>query len=106
MPVLLAEILGAGIDRAILLDQPRHDVVDRFETGGVAGRIPGGEAEDVVPGFRLRFGGDGQQILVAVGGDEIDLDIDLFLLRPLVAELVERFVGAGNPGPGNEPEWR
>ena len=97
MAVLLAEIFGAGDDRAVLLDQRRHDVVDRFEALGIARRIPGEEAENIVPGPRLRLGGGGQQILVAVGGDEVDLDVDLFLVGPLMAQLFERHIGAGHP---------
>src|SRR5215831_3052822 len=97
MAVLLAEIFGPGADRAVLLDQRRHDVVDWFEIVGLARRIPGGEAEDVVPRFRLRLRRDGQQILVAVGGNEVDLELDLFLFCPFATQRFERSIGAGNP---------
>ena len=73
MAVLLAEILGTGADRAVLPDQRCHDIIDRFEFVGLAGRVPSSEAEDVVSGFQLRLRHDGQQILVAVGGDEVNL---------------------------------
>jgi len=89
MTVLLPQIRRAGADRAVLLDQGRHQIVDRFEVFGLARCIPCGEALDVVSGLGLRLGRDGQQILVAVRGDEVDLEIDLLLLRPLAAELFQ-----------------
>jgi len=47
------------------------------------------------PDLALR--GDGQQQLITLAGDEVDLDLDLFLVGPLVDELAERIVGARHP---------
>ena len=95
--VRACEILDRRIDRAVLLDQLGHDVVDRLEALGVRRRLPGREGEDVVAGSRLRFGGDGQQVLVALRGDVVDRDLDLLLLGPFVAQRGRRVVGAGHP---------
>jgi hypothetical protein len=97
MTILLAEIGGAVADRTVLLDQGRHQIVGRFEAVGVARCIPSGETLNVVAGFRLRLGRNGQQILVAVRGDEIELEIDFLLLGPFLAELAQRLVGPGDP---------
>ena len=117
MPVLLPEIFGAGIDRPVLLDELGHDIVDRFEVRGMARRVPRRQLHDVVPGPGLRLGGGGQQILVAVRGDEIDRDVDLFLVGPFAAELFQGAVSARHPmipEPDRQPsrgmrpmdEWR
>jgi hypothetical protein len=45
----------------------------------------------------LRFGGAGQQQLVALGGDEVDRDLDLLLLRPLLDQRLGGVVGVGDP---------
>ena len=76
------EIFDRRVDLAVLLGQLGHDVVDRLETAGVRLRLPGREREDVVAGTRLRLGGDGEQVLVALRGDVVDRDFDLILLRP------------------------
>ena len=55
MTILLAEIFGAGADRAVLLDQRRHDIVDRFEALGIPRRIPSEQAENVVSASRRIF---------------------------------------------------
>ena len=60
-------------------------------------RPPGRHGEDVVAGLGLRLGGDGQQQLVALRGDEVDRDFDLFLLRPFLDERFRRLVRAGHP---------
>ena len=41
-----------------------------------------GKRQDVVAGLGLRLGGGGQQELVAVGGDEVGLHLDLVLVGP------------------------
>ena len=63
-PSARARYSTVGLTGAVLLDQLGHDVVDRLEILGVRLRLPGREGEDVVPGFRLRLGGDGEQVLV------------------------------------------
>ena len=62
-----------------------HDVVDRLEVAGMLLRPPGRQREDVVAGLGLRLGGDGQQVLVALRGDVVDLDLDLLLGGPFLA---------------------
>ena len=95
--VRACEIFDRRIDLAVELDQLGHDVVDRLEMVGVRLRLPGREGEDVVPGSRLRFGGDGQQVLVALRGDVVDRDLDLVLLAPFLAQRLRGIVGAGHP---------
>ena len=82
LAVGLAEVLDRRVDRAVLLDQLRHDVVDRLQVAGMVRRLPGRERQDVVARLRLRLGGDGQQVLVALRGDVVDLNLDLLLLAP------------------------
>jgi hypothetical protein len=45
----------------------------------------------------LRLGRAGQQQLVALRGDEIDLDLDLLLGGPFVDQRLGRIVGVGYP---------
>ena len=49
----------------------------------------------VVAGAGLRLGRLGQQQLVADRGDEVDLDVDLVLLRPGLALLAQHSLPAG-----------
>ena len=58
---------------------------------------PAGERQDVVARLGLRFGGPGQQELVALGGDEVDRNVDLLLLRPLLDQGLGGVVGVGDP---------
>ena len=95
LPLARAEILDRGVDLAVLLDEIAHDVVDRLELLGVALRLPGREGQDVVAGLRLRFGGDGQQVLVALRGDVVDLDLDLLLLAPLLVSALVTLLAPG-----------
>ncbi len=92
-----AEIFDGAVHGAVLLDQRLHDVVHRHELVGVARRQPGREGEDVVARLGLRLGGSGQQQLVALRGDEVDVDLDLLLGRPLVDQSLGRIVGLGHP---------
>ena len=93
----LAEIFDRGIDRAVLLDQRLHDVVDRFELVGMVRRQPSGKGEDVVAGLGLGFGGDRQQKLLSLGRNVVDQNLDLFLGRPLLDQRLRRVVGARHP---------
>jgi len=72
----LAQEFGRGRHLAVGLDQRIHHVVERLELLRVRERVPGGMRQDVVAGARLRLGGDGQHVLVALGGDVVDLDVD------------------------------
>ena len=49
------------------------------------------------PDLACAFGGGRQQQLVALRGDEVDLDLDLFLLAPLLDQLFGRAVGVRHP---------
>ena len=93
----LAEILDRGVDRPVLLDERRHDVVDRFEQVGVLRRQKGRKGQDVMAGPRLRFGRRGQEDLAALGGYEVDGDVDLLLGGPFLDELARGVVGARHP---------
>ena len=95
--LVLAEILDGAVDRAILLDQRLHDVVDGLQVQRLVLRPPGRHGQDVVAGFRLRLGGDGQQVLEALRGDVVDLHLDLLLGRPFLNQGFRGLVGAGHP---------
>ena len=97
LPPALAEILHRAVDVAVLGDDRPHDVVHRLEQLGLGVRPPGRHREDVVAGLGLRFGGDGQQVLVALARDVVDRDLDLLLLGPLIDQIGRGLVGAGNP---------
>ena len=45
---------------AVLLDEAFHDIVHGFQQLGLRMRPPGLHGDNVVTGFRLRFGCDGQ----------------------------------------------
>ena len=60
-------------------------------------RLPGREGEDVVARLGLRFGGDGQQVLVTLRGDVVDLQVDLVLGAPFLAQGLGGVVAAGHP---------
>ena len=64
---------------------------------GVARGCQRREGQDVVAGLRLRLGGDGQQVLVALRGDVVDLDVDLVLVGPFLAQSLGGVVAAGHP---------
>ena len=49
------------------------------------------------PDLRLPLRHQGQQILVAVGGDQIEGEVDLFLVGPFAAELAQDLAGARDP---------
>ena len=59
--------------------------------------VPVAMRHDVVTGAGLRFGRGGELVLLALRGDVVDVDVDFVLVAPLLAELVERLVGAGHP---------
>src|SRR6185436_4401626 len=67
------------------------------EPVGVTRRQPGGHGENVVTGLGLILGGTGEKQLVALRRDVVDLDFDLFLVRPLLDECGRRLVCFGNP---------
>src|SRR5215467_8035382 len=83
----LAEIFASPTGLAVFLDKWKHYIVDRFEIVSLRGDVPHAQAHNVVasPGLPLRH--QGQEVLVTVRGDEVDRDLDLLFLRPLVAEL-------------------
>ena len=94
---IFAEVLDQGRNRAVRGDQVLHHIIDRLEFLRLVGRPPGREGQHVVTGLRLRLGGDRQQVLVALRGDVVDLDLDLFFRGPLVAHLGEHVVAARDP---------
>jgi hypothetical protein len=79
------------------LTAPSHDVADRLEQFGIAVWIPCRHRKDVVTRLRLRFRGHGQQELVTLAGDVVDLDFDLLPFGPLIDQIGGGLVGAGNP---------
>src|SRR5262249_26456630 len=76
------EISHDVVHRTILLDELGHDVVDRLKATRVSVWQPTRHVQDVVARPGLRLGRDGYQRLVA--GKTVDLDLDLFLRRPLL----------------------
>jgi len=70
MPVVITSSGGFG-GGAILRNDRAYDIVDGFEVFGLASRVPAADLQDVVAGLRLPLGRHGQQVLVAIGGDEI-----------------------------------
>src|SRR5215471_5805238 len=50
-----------------------------------------------MPGLRLCLSGCGEEELVPLRSDEIDLEIDFLLGRPLVAQLGESVIRPGHP---------
>ena len=97
MAVLVGEVFHHVRLLAVMPDRRVHEVVERLQLVGVGRRRPRDRLQDVVPGLRLRFGGEGQLELVALGGDEVDGDVDLVLLRPLVADRLHGLVRARDP---------
>jgi hypothetical protein len=75
----LAQILDGAVDLAVLLDEVVHHIVDRLQLVGVCLRLPGRERQDVVARLGLRLRGDGDEVLVALRGDVVDLNLDLLL---------------------------
>jgi hypothetical protein len=63
----------------------------------VEGAVPGLEGHEVVAGSRAGLGGAGELELVADGRDEVDLDVHLVGLAPLLDDLLQHVVGAGHP---------
>ena len=82
---------------AVLLDQRLHDVVDRLELLGVLVRPPGRQVKMSWPDFACASAASGQQQLVALRGDVVDLDLDLLLGRPLLDQGFRCGVGGRHP---------
>ena len=93
----LAQELGSRRHLAVLLDERVHHVVERLELARVGEAVPGGVRQDVVTGARLRLRHDRPHVLVALAGDVVDLDVDLLLLAPVLAELGQRVVRPRDP---------
>ena len=93
----LAEIFHGAVDGAVLLDQWFHDVVHGLKQFCLGMRPPCRHRKDIVTGFRLAFGGNGQLNLVALAGDVIDRNLDLLLFGPLIDQIGTGLVGAGDP---------
>src|SRR5208283_5173175 len=90
-------ILGDRADRTILLNQAVNDVVEWLKHRLVYPDVPVAMRHNVVASAGLRFGGSGELVLLALRGDEVDMNVDFVLRAPLVAELDQRFVSAGHP---------
>ena len=97
LPSILPRYCRDRAGRAVLLDQRLHDVVHRHELIWVSGTIPAPERQDVVARPRLRLGGRGQDQLVALRCDEVDLQVDLLLLGPRLGHGLGALVGARHP---------
>src|SRR6202035_5577373 len=59
--------------------------------------VPGAQAHHVVTSLRLAFRHQGQEVLVAVRGDQVDVEVDLFFCCPFGANLFQFLGRAGNP---------
>ena len=97
MPVDLAKILATRGGLTELRDLLVDEIVDRLEIVGLPGGVPGLEAQDVVAGSCLCLRRAGKGELVAVGGDQIKGEIDLLLVRPFAAELLQDLARTGDP---------
>ena len=93
----LAKIVRGRVGRTILFDERFHHVVERLEQLGMIGRSPTAEGKDVVARSRLGLGLLGQQQLVALRGDVVDLDFDPLLCCPLLDEGRTGGVGRRDP---------
>src|SRR5215470_1836511 len=93
----LGEIFGNRTDRAVLLDQLGNNVIEGIEQALVNLNIPVTVRHDVVTGAGLSFRRRGQFVFLALGGDVVDVHIDLVLLAPFLANLIERLVGSWYP---------
>ena len=82
LALFLAQVVGHRIGFAVLGDQPADHVIDILELVGVVPDVPVADRDDIVPPACLRLGVDGQQVLLALRGDEVRLHLDLVLLRP------------------------
>jgi hypothetical protein len=91
------EIFDGFVDGAVLLDQLRHDIVDGLQALRATMRLPTRERHDVMAGPRLLLGGDGQEVLVTLRGDVVDLHLDLVLRPPFLAQRRRCIVGARHP---------
>src|SRR5581483_12410277 len=77
LALVFRQIFNGRIDRAVGGDHVLDDVVHRLERGAVLGGLPVGELHDVVAGLGLGLGGGREEELVALGGDVVDLDVDV-----------------------------
>ena len=97
MALDLCQIVADVIDLAVLVGQALHHVVHRLQQVGVVVHLPRREGLDVVAGLGLGFGGDGQDVFLADGGDEVGLHLDLVLGRPRVDLLLHYRVAGRHP---------
>jgi hypothetical protein len=93
----VGKIFGHRADRAVLLDELRYHVVKRLEQARMNLNVPVAVGHNVVACAGLRFGRGRQLVLFALRRDVVDVDIDLVLFAPLLANLIKRLVGAGHP---------
>ena len=91
------KILIGSADLAIFLDEHLHDVIHGIKLFGILVHRPHIERVDVVAGLRLRLGRHGDGDLVADGGQEVEVHIDLVLFRPGADHLAHRFVSGRDP---------
>ena len=97
VPLILARYSATGLIGPYCLISCCDHVVERLEQALVDVNVPVAMRHDVVAGAGLRFGRGCQLVFLALRGDVVDVDIDLILLAPFLAELIEGLVGAGNP---------
>src|SRR5437868_7214178 len=86
LAVGLAEIFDRIVDRAVLLDDRGHDVVDGLEQFGIGVWQPSRHDQNIVCRPLLEKKKNSQENLVALAGDVVDLSLDLFLRRPFIDE--------------------
>jgi hypothetical protein len=95
--VLPANILDCAVRLAILFDQGLHQTINRLKFVTLGWGLRRAKCQDVVPGFRLCLSGYREEELIPLGCNKIDLKINLFSGRPLVAQLGESVIGTGHP---------
>ena len=91
------EIFGDRADRAVLLDQGIHYVVERLKHTAMNVDAPVAVRHDVMTGAGLGFCSRGELILLALRRDVIDVNFDVVLLTPFVAQLGQGIVRARHP---------
>jgi hypothetical protein len=97
MALDLAEIFAGLGDLAVFLDQRIDHIIHGDEIVCLRRHVPHAHAHDVVACPGLAFRHQGQQVLVAVGGDQIEGEVDPFLFGPFATERGQDLAGTRDP---------
>jgi hypothetical protein len=82
VPIDFGLIFGGRIDRPVSLRQSVHDIVNRCERIPDIIEVPACERIHVMAGLCLGLGSSDHRKFVSDRRNEIDVDVDLVLLRP------------------------